>query len=144
LHCALHATALPIKVSMVHALASSQLLGQLAPSQVSPGSVVPLPHVLEQSLSVAWVHPAGQQPSPLAQLVRTWCEHDTLQLAELPVSESMVHASPSLQVTGQLPSQVSPLSTMLSPQNGEQSLSLAWLQPAGQQPSPLAQVTIGW
>lgn len=55
---------LPVLVSMVHALPSLQSAGQL-PSQVSPLSTVPLPHVAEQSLSLLLVQPAGQQPSPV-------------------------------------------------------------------------------
>ena len=60
-----------------------------------------------------------------------------MQLAALPVMTSLVQASPSLQLVGQLPcgSQVSPLSKTPLPQVCEQSLSVAASQPAGQQPS---------
>jgi hypothetical protein len=93
-------------------------------------------------VSLPWLQPGGQQPSPFWQAVMRGCGlgHCALQLAALPVSVSMVQASPSSQVVGQLPSQVSGASTVLLPQVLEQSLSLAWVQPAGQQPSPLAQV----
>jgi hypothetical protein len=62
-----------------------------------------------------------------------------LQLAVLPVMESMVHALPSLHDVGQEPggSQVSPDSIALLPQLAEQLLSLFALQPAGQQLSSL-------
>ena len=64
LQAALQLAALPVSVSLVQELESSQLVGQLAGgSQVSPGSTVPSPHVCEQSASVEGPHPAGQQPS---------------------------------------------------------------------------------
>ncbi len=67
-HAAEHDAALPVSVSMVQALPSLHEVGQL-PSQASPGSTTPLPHVAEQSLSSACVQPGGQQPSPPWQLV---------------------------------------------------------------------------
>ena len=41
----------------------------IAVSHVSPGSTTPLPQVAEQLLSLADVHPGGQQPSPFMQAV---------------------------------------------------------------------------
>jgi hypothetical protein len=66
--------------------------------------------------------------------------HAAVHVAALPVSESTVQAFASLHEArvGQLPSQVSPLSITPFPQLTEQSLSVLLLQPAGQQPSPLA------
>src|SRR5687767_456439 len=58
----LQVAALPVRMSTVHSLPSSQLAGQ-SPSQVSPLSTIPLLQVVEQSESVP-AHPAGQQPSP--------------------------------------------------------------------------------
>jgi hypothetical protein len=133
-HATLQVPALPVMVSMVQELPSSHDVGQL-PSQVSPGSTAPLPHVGEQSLSVLRLHPVGQQPSAFRHWVMDWCEQARLQLAALPVEVSMVHEFPSLHDAGQLPSQVSPISTAMLPQVGEQSLSLFRLQPMGQQPS---------
>jgi hypothetical protein len=63
--------ALPVFVSIVQALLSLQDAGQF-PSQVSPVSTVELPHVAEQSLSLLLLHPAGQQPSPVTQVVMVW------------------------------------------------------------------------
>ena len=111
-------------------------------SQVSPFSTTPLPHEGEQSESVLALHPAGQQPSPEAQVVMAVWLQATLQLALLPVMRSMVQALPSSQEVGQedFGSQVSPFSTTPLPQVGEQSESLLAVQPAGQQPSPETQV----
>ena len=58
----LQLAALPVIVSCVQSLPSSQLAGQL-PSQVSPGSTTPLPQLAEQSLSLPELQPFGQQPS---------------------------------------------------------------------------------
>jgi hypothetical protein len=68
-----------------------------------------------------------------------------LHAAALPVIESVVHATPSLQLVGQLAggSHVSPDSTLPLPHTAAHSASLAPLQPAGQQPSPLVQATMG-
>jgi hypothetical protein len=138
---ALQLTALPVSVSIVQALPSLQVTGQL-PSQVSPLSTTLSPQNGEQSLSLAVLQPAGQQPSPFLQVTIGWKVQAAEQLMALPVSVSVVQALPSLHVEGQLPSQVSPLSTIELPQLAEQSLSLLWLQPAGQQPSPLLQVVM--
>jgi hypothetical protein len=126
----------------VQALPSSQLAGQ--GSQVSPSSTTPLPQIGEQSGSLLALHPAGQQPSPDMQVAIVLLLQTTLQLAALPVKASVVQAFPSLQLAGQDAggSQVSPVSTMLLPQTGEQSESLFELHPAGQQPSPDAQLVI--
>jgi len=91
------------------------------------------------------LHPAGQQPSPLTQVVMAACAHTAEQLDAAPVNVSAVQALPSLQSAGQLPSQTSPGSTWPLPHDAEQSLSLLWLQPAGQQPSPPTQaLTAAW
>jgi len=94
----------------VQALPSLHVAGQL-PSQVSPVSTTELPQEAEQSVSVLWLQPGAQQPSPLVHWVMALWAHDAEQLLALPVSESMVHALPSLQSAGQLPSHVSPVST---------------------------------
>ena len=118
---------------------SSQLVGQEpGGSQVSPVSTTPLPQLAEQSTSLVELHPAGQQPSPEVQVVMGLWLQATLQFAALPVSWSSVHALPSSQLAGQElgGSQVSPESTTPLPQLAEQSVSLALVQPVGQQPSP--------
>ena len=130
---------LPGIVAVVHGLLSLQLVGQVAGgSQVSPDSMMPLPHAAEQLLSLALVQPLGQQPSPLVQVVMLVWLQATLQLAALPVIVSVVHGLLSLQLAGHVPggSQVSPDSTTPLPQLGLQLLSLLALQPEGQQPSP--------
>ena len=137
--------ALPVMVSTVQLFPSSQLTGQLpGGSQVSPASTTELPQLALQSSSVVWSQPAGQHPSPSAQLTMDELVHATLQLAALPVMESTVQLFPSSQLTGQVPggSQVSPGSTTELPQLAEQSPSLTASQPAGQQPSPPAQLTM--
>lgn len=141
-HVTLQRLAWPKSVSWVHALSSAHWAGQL-PSQVSPASTARLPHDTEQSPSVVLVQPAGQQPSPETQPVRAACAHAALQEPAAPAKESMVQALPSPQVAGQLPSQVSPGSTTPSPHEGEQSLSEAAVQPAGQQPSSDTQLVRG-
>ena len=100
--------------------------------------------VVAQSVSTASSQPAGQQPSSSAQETISTLLHAALQLTELPVMESMVQACPSSQSVGQDPggSQVSPTSTLPSPQVVEQSLSLLTSQAAGQQPSSLAHETM--
>ena len=143
MQAALQLAALPVRVSAVQESPSLQLAGQLeGGSHVSPESIVPLPQVVEQSPSDAGVHPAGQQPSPPAQALTALLLQATLQFCVLPVSWSTVHALPSSQLAGQElgGSQVSPASTTPLPQLAEQSESLTEVQPAGQQPSPGAQV----
>ena len=71
---------------MMQALPSLHEVGQEDfGSQVSPGSTTPLPQVGEQSGSVLALHPAGQQPSPVTQVVTEVWLQVTLQLALLPV-----------------------------------------------------------
>jgi hypothetical protein len=115
-HLTLQALAVPVRTSDVQALPSLQVVGQL-PSQVSPGSTTPLPHGGGwQSMSPGRAQPLGQHESPLAQVVTALCVHWNVQAAALPVDASVVQALLSLQVAGQLPSQVSPGSTLPSPQ----------------------------
>src|SRR6185436_18033774 len=94
-----------------------------AVSQNSPGSMVPLPHVAEQSGSVRWVASAGQQPS----LGSTAVTGSWVQVAVQPEPKclSLVQASMSSQLAGgQAPtmplgmamSQVSPRSMRPLPQ----------------------------
>ena len=86
LQATLQLALLPVILSMVHVLASSQEVGQDdAGSQVSPGSTTPLPQVGEQSVSVLALHPAGQQPSPDTHVVIAVWLQVALQLALLPV-----------------------------------------------------------
>ena len=67
-----------------------------------------------------------------------------MQFSAEPVFESMLQALPSLQLSGQSPSQVSPASVILFPQLTEQSSSTVESQPAGQQPSAAAHSVICW
>ena len=136
----LQLAALPVMVSSVQSLPSLQVVGQ-SPSQVSPGSSTSLPQLTEQSVSLLASQPGAQQPSPSTQAVIAWWAQVTLQFSALPVMASWVQALPSLQSAGQLPSQVSPSSSMPLPQLVEQSLSELKVQPAGQQPSLSAQVS---
>jgi len=69
--------------------------------------------------------------------------HASVQAAAEPAVVSVVQALPSLQLAGQLPSQVSPVSTAPFPHRTPQSLSLLLLQLAGQQPSPVVHEPIG-
>ena len=146
LQAALQLTALPVKVSTVQSLPSSQPVGQLAGgSHVSPGSTTSLPQLAEQSSSsLAW-QAAGQQPSPSVQLTTGSLVHETSQVDGAPDIESVVQSLPSEQLPGQLAagSQVSPASTSLLPQIGAQSSSLLAWQPDAQQPSPSEQLTMG-
>jgi hypothetical protein len=144
-HVAVHIGALPIKRSVVHASPSSHVTGHDATgSQVSPGSTRPSPQRAMHSPSVALVHPLGQQPSPERHVVIAAFVHVALQVAALPASMSAVQAFPSLQLVGHDDggSQVSPGSTVPSPQLAEQSMSPGRAQPAGQQPSPPRHVVI--
>jgi hypothetical protein len=115
-----------------------QLVGQLAPSHVSPqaGSVTPLPHSQLQSLSLVVLQAGGQQLSPLVQVeIIAPSTHFASQVEELPCRTRRWQPTAG-QLVGQLPSQVSPASTTPFPQWGVQSLSVLALQAAGQQPSP--------
>jgi hypothetical protein len=62
-HFAVHCVGEPDSKSPVHGSWSSHDVGQ-SPSQISGGSIVPLPQVGEQSVSVFIVSPGKQQPSP--------------------------------------------------------------------------------
>jgi hypothetical protein len=131
-------------VSVVQAFMSLHVVGQLA-SQVSPGSVTPLPHVGMQSRSLFALQPFGQQPSLWTHITIGLNVHRTLHWDATPVRTSLVHAIPSLQDVGQFPSHVSFGSVTPLPQVEEQSESFAALHPSAQQPSPPAQaVTRGW
>src|SRR6185436_12650539 len=77
------------------------------------------------------------------------CMHAAWQVPAL-MSASLVHDTPSSHEAGHLPvpfampvSQVSPASTTPLPHDAEQSLSVLWLAPAGQQPSPSCTSVIG-
>jgi hypothetical protein len=67
---ALQVLALPLSTPMVQASLSTQVVGQL-PSHTSGASTLPLPHVVEQSLSWPGAQSAGQQPSPPVQALTT-------------------------------------------------------------------------
>jgi len=118
-----------------------QAVGQLdSGSQVSPqvDSTVPLPQVQLQSLSLAAVHPPGQQLSPEAQVICLPAStHLAVQVSGAPSSFCRVQPMAG-HLVGQLEggSQVSPVSMAPFPHEAWQSLSLAALQPGGQQPSP--------
>ena len=105
---------LPIKVSAVLALASSQLIGQSA-SQTSLISRRPLPQREEQSLSTEISQPAAQHPSLSTHEVISVKLQAALQLEALPLKVSKVQLFPSSQASGQLPSQTSPSPTTPSP-----------------------------
>jgi len=123
----------------------------IATSQVSFGWTTPSPQVDEQSGSVAAVQPPGQQPSlaPL-QLEMGVSTQVAEQSLLLPVSAVWRQAdSEGGQLVGQAPlpvasgSQASPGSTMPSPHSAGQSVSVAWVAPDGQQPSPEIGRSIG-
>jgi hypothetical protein len=142
----LQLAALPVRVSAVQLLPSSQAAGQEdGGSQVSPGSTTEFPQLAEQSVSFAASQPAGQQPSPPAHAEMGAKLQATLQLAALPVRVSAVQLLPSSQAAGHKEggSQVSPGSTTEFPQLAEQSVSLTASQPEGQQPSPPVQAVMG-
>lgn len=144
LQTALQDCALPLRTSRVHTLPSEQLTGH-APSQISGGSIVMLPQLGEQSVSVIALHPTAQQPSPDTHCVIGWNEHAALHELAEPTRLSIVHAEASLHAVGhEVPSQVSPVETTPSPHVEEQSASVARVQPAGQQPSPPLHAEIAW
>jgi hypothetical protein len=107
------------------------------PSQSSPFSLTLFPHLGWQSLSLLALQALGQQSSPLAQTV---CMREFSQAAlQVPGFLSSRSWQPMAgQVVGQVESgsQVSPASLTLLPHMTPQSLSLALLQPGGQQSSP--------
>jgi len=146
-HAALQFSALPVMISDVQGLSSSQIVGQdEGGSQVSPGSMTPLPHELEQSLSVEGSQPAGQQPSPPVQRVMGRKEQRAEQFAALPVRTSFVQGLESSQIVGQDEggSHVSPGSMTPLPHEVEQSMSVEGSHPSGQQPSPALHSVMGW
>jgi hypothetical protein len=66
LHATLHAWALPVSWSSVQALPSSQLVGhEVAGSQVSPASTMPLPQTAASAPPVGEVPPPPMAPPPL-------------------------------------------------------------------------------
>jgi hypothetical protein len=93
--------------SLVHELVSGQSpgTGQAAGdpartpvSQYSPGSMVPLPQVAEQSGSVRWVASTGQQPSlGTGSVIGSWLQ---VAVQPEPWCLSRVQASMSSQVAG--------------------------------------------
>ena len=102
------------------------------------------PPVPVQSSSLVSSQVVGQQASASTHAVTRVWEQAALQLLALPVMVSSVHGLWSSQVSGQLPSQVSPGSTVPSPQVPEQSESLVSSQPAGQQPSASTHEVTTW
>jgi hypothetical protein len=76
-HATSQVAAFPAAESVVHALPSSQVVGQF-PSHFSPDSTTPLPQFGLQSLSLFAVAPGGQQWSPAAAAVISGCEQTTL------------------------------------------------------------------
>jgi hypothetical protein len=86
------------------------------------------------------LHPGGQQPSPLEQLVILLVTHLAVQTLASPIMRVGAQASPGAHVDGQAPglpaamarSQLSPGSTSPLPQVAEQSGSLEAVQPAWQ------------
>ena len=121
-----------------HPLPSSNVFPS---SQSSPVSKIPLPQIGGQSLSTVSLQAGPQQPSLSSQATTGWLKHTRLQVSSLPVKLSTVQAFASSQLEAQLPSQVSPKSTIPSPHVVEQSLSSSGSQPEGQQPSLLAQTS---
>jgi len=144
LHAAVQFEAEPVSISTVQGLPSSMhMVGQL-PSQVSPISMIMFPHDVEQSLSLVELAPAGQHMSLFIGMVIVVEPQVTSQLLAEPINISTVQGSPSsMHMVGQLPSQVSPISTTPLPQLALQSLSLVELAPIGQHPSPLMGVVMG-
>ncbi len=96
-------------VSLVQATLSSHVVGQapgfpaaILVSHFSEGSTVPFPQVVEQSLSVGKVQPAGQQPSPPTHCVIGALEQTAVQVP--PLSRvSSVQSILSSHVVGQAP-----------------------------------------
>jgi hypothetical protein len=128
----------PVCTSSVQGSPSSQSVGQLrAPlrSQVSVPSTMPLPQLLEQSLSLVVSHWLGQQPSPLRHSVLGVSVQTTLQDSAVPVAEACRQLSVLMHVQLEGGSQVSDDSTTLLPQTALQSVSRVALALLGQQPS---------
>jgi hypothetical protein len=101
-HTKLQLPADPVIPSVVHGLLSLHDVGQF-PSQVSPGSVMPLPHEAVQSLSLAALQPGPQQPSELRHIVIGLNVQTTLHDAVDPVRESTVQVFMSSHDTGHAP-----------------------------------------
>jgi hypothetical protein len=144
--------ALPVAVSLVQAKPSLQLIAahEAAESQVSGGVVTPSPQADGQSVSLPRLHPGGQQPSPFAHAVIAGKLHDALHCIALPVKMLLVQAFMSSQLVTQrfaalelIGSQVSGGVTTPSPHEAEQLLSVAIVQPPGQQPSPFWHCVMG-
>jgi hypothetical protein len=142
--------------SVVQAIVSLHAVGHApgmpAAMPVSHASVperTPSPHVAVQSLSVAMVAPAGQQPSPFIGIVIGVNAHVAVHVPPF-MSESDVHAIMSLHAVGHAPgmpaaiavSQVSPASTIPLLHITAQSMSVALVAAGGQQPSPSAGIVI--
>jgi hypothetical protein len=140
-HMTSQSIAEPVMESVVHAMLSSQLVGQF-PSHVSVGSTAPLPQTSPQSPSLSALQPGGQQPSPSAHTVIGWLVHATSQVAASPVRASVVQTSLSSQLAGQVVSQSSGGSTTVFPHRGAQSASVLALHTAGQQPSDSSEQTV--
>ena len=138
---ALQSATFPVRESEVHARPSSQVVGQF-PSQVSPASTILFEQMEAQSSSLRLLHPEGQQPSPILQVIISVKEQVALQVSTEPTKLSAVQLSWSSQLTRQSPSQVSPGSRRPFPQIDGQSLSERASHPLGQQPSSPAQVTM--
>jgi hypothetical protein len=137
-HTKLQAAALPDSVTMVLASFTHAVwmaVQAAGGSQVSPDSTAPLPQLGWQSLSLMAVQPVGQQASLLAQALCSlpfthWTSHD----GALPWGTRNWQPRAG-QLVGQLPSQISPVSTIPLPQRGVQSGSEVALQELGQQAS---------
>jgi hypothetical protein len=116
---------------------TGQSPGQLV--QLSVPSQIPLPHVLEQSLSDEGVHPAGQHPSLSTQAVITVAWHLALHEAAEPMSFSTEHPF-ELQLVGHEDggSQVSPGSIFPFPHSGDASPDGCPPSPEGRLESPEA------
>jgi hypothetical protein len=141
-HRTLHCVETPVRTSLVHEFPSFAHVVRQFPSHVSPASTTLLPHTGMQLPSLFALQPDGQHESAPMHIVIGVNVHVTLHCPGVPVRVSVVHELPSEHVVGQLPSQISPVSTTPLPHIGEQSLSLFALQPGAQQPSPPVHVVI--
>jgi hypothetical protein len=137
----LHVAFAPVRVSVVHASPSLQLmLEQITAagdtSQVSPLSMRPLPQP-GQSTSIVGPHPVGQKPSAGPQ-ARAVVVQTYVQAVTLPDDVRTLFASDTHAVICVMQvldgSHVSPDSTRPLPQPG-QSMSLVGPHPVGQKPS---------
>jgi hypothetical protein len=114
----------------------AQDVGQLAPSQSSPGSTTPLPHTGAQSPSVSALQPvAGQQPSLATMHVMIVAEATHWRWHPVPCKVRAVQPMFGHEVGQLAPSQSSPISSTPLPHTGEQSLSFNELHAPGQHPS---------